>query len=129
MHSGNRKWLINLVYFLLTISVLFSVTMISSCNTAGIPHLKEIYAESFDFGAAVPPPAFSNHELVRLMSQQFSILTPENELKPDFVLDVEECVRLTEKTGDETAVSVQFTSAGRLLKFGKKTVSRYMATQ
>ena len=53
-----------------------------------VPSLKEIYAGKFDFGSAAPQSVFSNPTWTNLIKEQFSILTPENELKPDSVLDV-----------------------------------------
>ena len=85
-----------------------------------IPSLKELYAGSFDFGAAVPQYAFSNPALRELMISQFSILTPENELKPDSVLDVPGSKKLVQDTGDETAVAVRFGGAEPLLKFAQE---------
>ena len=85
-----------------------------------VPSLKEIYAGEFDFGSAVPQSAFNNPKWEGLMLSQFSILTPENEMKPDSVLDVAKSKKLVEETGDETAVAVHFTAAQPLLRFAKK---------
>ena len=91
-------------------------------GTAGMaetPSLKDVYAGRFDFGAAAPRSAFGDAELEALMAEQFSILTPENELKPNFVVDWEESRRLTEQSGDETAIAVHFDSARPLLDFAR----------
>nr|SIP63166.1 Endo-1,4-beta-xylanase A precursor (EC 3.2.1.8) [uncultured bacterium] len=85
-----------------------------------VPSLKEIYADKFDFGAAAPQQAFRDIGLMKLMKQQFSILTPENELKPDAVLDTSASKKLVQETGDETAVAVRFDSAKPLLNFAQK---------
>ena len=82
-----------------------------------IPSLKEIYAGLFDFGTAAPQQVFSSMKLKQMILQQFSILTPENELKPDSVLDVKESRRLVETTGDETQVAVRIEAAKPLLNF------------
>ena len=84
-----------------------------------LPSLKEIYADRFDFGAAAPVSAFRNEKLKALMLEQFSILTPENELKPDAVLDVAASQKLVKETGDETAAAVHLDSAETLLDFAK----------
>ena len=89
-------------------------------SVTDIPSLKEIYAEKFDFGCALPQSAFSNKKWMAMAVRQFSILTPENELKPDSVLDVSGSKKLVEKTGDETSVAVHFTAAKPLLDFAKK---------
>ena len=82
-----------------------------------IPSLKEAYAGKFDFGAAAPSAAFRNIDLCKLMKYQFSILTPENELKPDSVLDVSKSRKLAEE--DETAVAIRLDAAKPLLNFAK----------
>ena len=85
-----------------------------------LPSLKEIYAGKFDFGSAAPFFAFSQPKLRELMTSQFNILTPENELKPDAVLDVEGSKKRLQETGDETTAEVHFDSAKPLLDFAKE---------
>ncbi len=84
-----------------------------------VPSLKEHYADRFDFGAAAPQYAFSNPNLRRLMADQFSILTPENELKPNYVVDWDKSRELVRETGDQTQVAVSFSSAKPLLDFAQ----------
>jgi endo-1,4-beta-xylanase len=62
---------------------------------------------------------FSNPTWMNLMKEQFSILTPENEMKPDSVLDVNASKKLVQETGDETAVAVHFDAAKALLRFAQ----------
>ena len=83
------------------------------------PSLKEIYAGRFDFGAAAPQHAFSDPRLTSMITDQFSILTPENELKPNYVVDWTKSRQLAEETGDETSVAVRFSAARPLLDFAK----------
>ena len=85
-----------------------------------IPSLKEIYAEKFDFGSAAPQMVFMDPKMMNLMKEQFSILTPENEMKPDSVLDVSGSVKLLEETRDETAVAVHFDATRALLRFAQR---------
>ena len=85
-----------------------------------MPSIREAYAGKFDFGAAVPRYAFGDPQLKALMLRQFSILTPENELKPDSVLDVQASRKLLKETGDETAVAVHFDAAATLLDFARE---------
>ena len=85
-----------------------------------LPSLKEIYAGKFDFGTAVPQTAFKSEKLTEMILQQYNILTPENELKPDSVLDVYGSKKLVKETGDETQVAVYIDSAKRLLDFAKE---------
>lgn len=84
-----------------------------------VPSLKEIYADKFDFGSAAPQMVFSVPMWTDLIKEQFSILTPENEIKPDSVLDVNSSIKLLEETGDETAVVVHFNAAKALLDFAQ----------
>ena len=103
-----------------TLSLLLLLCLLLGCSCAAgedAPSLKEIYAGKFDFGAAAPQSAFSNPDLRALMQQQFSILTPENELKPNFVVDWAGSRKLVQETGDETSVAVHFSSAKPLLDF------------
>nr|AHF26447.1 endo-1,4-beta-xylanase [uncultured bacterium Contig35] len=84
-----------------------------------LPSLKDAYAGKFDFGAAIPQQAFmGNLKLLELVKSQFNILTPENELKPDSVLDVNESRKLAQE--DETAVAVHFNAAKALLQFAQQ---------
>ena len=85
-----------------------------------VPSLKEIYADKFDFGSAAPGQVFSNPKWMNLIKEQFNILTPENEMKPDSVLDVSASKKLLEETGDETSVAVHFNAAKALLNFAQK---------
>lgn len=82
-----------------------------------LPSLKEIYAGLFDFGAAVPQHIVRNKTMMNFALRQFNIMTPENELKPDAVLDVAASKRLAQE--DETAVAVHFDAARPLLDFAK----------
>ena len=84
-----------------------------------LPSLKEIYADKFDFGVAAPQQAFYNNKLTDMILKQYSIVTPENELKPDSVLDVNGSIKLVNKTEDETQVAVHLDAAKPLLDFAK----------
>ena len=80
-----------------------------------LPSLKDVFAGKFEFGTALPQQALNNAKVKQLVLEQFNILTPENELKPDAVLDVAESRKLAKE--DETAVAVHFNSAKPLLNF------------
>ena len=82
--------------------------------------LKEAYAGKFDIGIAASGYVFWNPKAMELIQEQFNILTPENELKPDSVLDVSASARLVRETGDETSVAVRFNNAKALLDFAKE---------
>ena len=57
------------------------------------PGLKTVYRDSFDVGCAVTVPVLSVPKLADLIKKQFNVITLENELKPDSVLDIEESRR------------------------------------
>ena len=82
-----------------------------------MPALKDVYADLFDFGTALPQSATTNIELMKFVRSQFNIITPENELKPDSVLDVAASKKLAQE--DETAVAVRFNAVKNLLNFAK----------
>ena len=82
-----------------------------------LPSLKQVYAGRFDFGSCVPQQMLSDADAMQFCLDQFSILTPENELKPDSVLDVSASKALA--ADDETAVAVHFDAAKPLLDFAK----------
>ncbi len=107
------------------LALLVSLVLIVSLSSAAfaaeaepLPSLKDTYASSFDFGAAIPAQAFYDKDLLKLVKAQFSILTPENELKPDSVLDVAASKKLAVE--DDTAVAVHFNAATPLLKFAQE---------
>ena len=82
-----------------------------------IPSLREIYADKFDFGTAVSYMTAVNKSRMDFCASQFVIFTPENELKPDSVLDVAASRKLAAE--DETAVAVHFDAAKPLLDYAK----------
>ena len=101
---------------LLLLSLLFPYTAANAADP--LPSLKEIYADRFDFGTALPGNASQNMMIANLVCRQFSILTPENELKPSSVLDVPASKKLAQE--DDTAVAVRFDAARNTLEFAQK---------
>jgi len=101
----------------LILAVCLLWSSISVAAAEKLPSLKEIYSGKFDFGAAAPRTAFSTSAIKDLMKTQFSILTPENELKPNYVINWTESEKKVRETGDETAVVVHLDSAKPLLDF------------
>ena len=86
-------------------------------ESAALPSLKEVYADRFDFGTAVTFSELFNADRMAFYASQFSIMTPGNEMKPDFMLDVQKSAQLA-KT-DETAAAVRFDAVKPLLDFAK----------
>lgn len=83
-----------------------------------MPSLKEIYSGRFDFGSAIPRSLIANEKAAALIKDQFAIVTHENELKPESVLDIPACRKLAET--DETAVAINIDAARPLLDFAKE---------
>ena len=85
-----------------------------------VQSIKDVYADYFDFGFAAPQYVFDmgQNTLQEIIIKHASILTPENELKPDSVLDVNASKKLA--ADDETAVAIRLNNAAPLLKFAQK---------
>jgi len=66
----------------------FSVLAPRMERATGLPALKDLYRDYFDFGCAVTYREAVNTQLMDFYASQFSIMTHGNELKPDSVLDV-----------------------------------------
>jgi len=115
--TGMKKCFAGLIALML---LLYCIPALGETAADTLPSLKEVYAGKFDFGSAAPSRAFTDYYMQQLMLAQFSILTPENELKPDSVLDSYMSKKQVKETGDETAVAVRFNAAKPLLDFAKK---------
>ena len=85
-----------------------------------LPALKDVYADKFDVGCAVNGWDAANAKRMDFAASQFNIMTHENELKPDAVLDVSASRKLVKETGDETSVAVHFNNAKALLDYCQK---------
>ena len=97
----------------------FSVTSaeIAFEEAQTLPSLKEVYADRFDFGTAVTFSELFNADRMAFYASQFNIMTPGNEMKPDYIFDAFKSAQLART--DETAVAVRFDSAKPLLEFAK----------
>ena len=82
-----------------------------------LPSLKEYYADKFLFGSELSGSEFMDVGKLKFYKQQFAILTPGNELKPDSVFDKAASRKLIAETGDETQVAVTLKSAKAFLRY------------
>lgn len=82
-----------------------------------LPSLKELAAGRFDFGTCISQADVRNSARSQLVRYQYNIITPENELKPDSVLDLTASRRLAKE--DDTAVAVHFSAAMPILNFAR----------
>ncbi|MBQ4579162.1 MAG: endo-1,4-beta-xylanase [Clostridia bacterium] len=87
---------------------------------AGIPSLKEVYADYFDFGTAVVANEVLDTDRMEFYKSQFNIFTYGNEMKPDSLINVAACKNAVRKTGDETVVEVKFDRCIPLLEWAQE---------
>ncbi|MBR6525149.1 MAG: endo-1,4-beta-xylanase [Clostridia bacterium] len=87
---------------------------------AGIPSLKDVYAEYFDFGTAVTGNEVLDADRMAFYESQFNIFTAGNEMKPDSLLNVGECIKAVRQGGDQTVVKVKFESCIPLLDWAQE---------
>ena len=83
-----------------------------------IPSLRETYAALFDFGTALTEKECLSKARMAFCASQFSIVTPGNELKPDFVLDVRKSAELSAE--DDAAVAISLDRALPMLTFARE---------
>lgn len=93
----------------------FTLELDQPAYDMSLPSLKEAYADYFDFGCAVTQSEALDKARMDFYASQFCIVTPGNELKPDFVLDVAASRQLAKD--DETAVAVRFDAAKPMLDY------------
>ena len=87
---------------------------------AGIPSLKEVYAEYFDFGTAVTGSEVYLKDRMDFYATQFNIYTPGNEMKPDAILNVGGSSFAVRSSGDQTQVRVKFDRCKPLLDWAQE---------
>ncbi len=87
---------------------------------AGLPSLKEIYADKFDLGSAVVGSEVLEEKRMDFYASQFNIFTAGNEMKPDALLDMAETRKAVRTTKDQTTVKVKFDSCIPLLDWAKE---------
>ena len=68
--------------------------------------LKDLYADYFSIGVAVPNSALNNSVYTDLIKQQYNSITSENEAKPDSLIDIETSKSDLEKYQESPAVKL-----------------------
>ena len=96
----------------------FSVLAPRMERATGLPALKDLYRDYFDFGCAVTYREAVNTQLMDFYASQFSIMTHGNELKPDSVLDVPASALLSRE--DPGAVAIRLDAARPLMDYAAK---------
>ncbi len=92
---------------------------INTFGKAGIPSLKEVYADKFDVGTAVVGSEVLDEDRMAFYATQFNIMTMGNEMKPDSLLDMAETRKQVRTTKDQTIVCVKFDSCIPFLDWAK----------
>ncbi|MHC1786435.1 MAG: endo-1,4-beta-xylanase [Christensenellales bacterium] len=95
----------------------FSLATLSGSYPMDLPSLKTLYADYFDFGCAVTGREAMNPQLMAFYATQFNIMTPGNELKPDFVLDIARSKALSK--ADQSQVAIRLDPAKPLLDYAQ----------
>ncbi len=75
--------------------------------------LSEVYKDDFLMGVAIPAMDITDTSRMALISQQFTSMTCENEMKPDFLLNHE----LTIEKGDEVTPVIDYKRADAVLSY------------
>ena len=94
---------------------------ISTFGQAGLPSLKELYADQFVFGTAVTGNEVIDEARMKFYASQFGIFTPGNEMKPDYLLDMAETRKQVRATKDQTVVCTKFDTCIPLLDWAQAT--------
>ena len=104
---------------------LFCVLLLCAASAAAegpdprsLPSLREFYADYFYFGSAMNAAETLKADLKALYASQYSITTPENELKPESVLDLPASKKAAQD--DQGSVALSFQSVKPLLEFAKE---------
>ncbi len=92
---------------------------INTFGKAGIPSLKDVYADKFDVGTAVVGSEVLDEDRMEFYKSQFSIFTMGNEMKPDYLLDMAETRVQLRRTKDQTTVCVKFDTCIPMLDWAK----------
>ena len=104
-----------MIFMALCLAFSFASASAAATDSASLPSLKEFYADYFDFGSAVSSRELNSASRRALLAAQYSIITPENELKPENVISVYNSAKASAE--DQGNVSLQFYSAKPLLDF------------
>ena len=107
------------IFFLLTIGLLVALlcSFAAAEEITSYPSLKEFYAPYFAFGSALSSREASDTDRQAFYAAQYAIITPENELKPENVIDEYNSSKAAKK--DQGSVALHFNSVKPILEFAK----------
>lgn len=103
--------------------LLFAAPAAAAAGTSfdmSLPSLKAFYAKYFDFGSAVSGKELKDEQRRAFFAGQYAVITPENELKPENVLDAAASKAAVQNGAGEGTVEVAFYSAKPILDFVKE---------
>lgn len=93
----------------------FNVEMTEVLFDNSLPSLHQAFSDYFDVGVAMNRGQSNDKARMEFAARQFNIMTHENELKPDAVIDIAASKKLAAE--DETAVAIRLDSAKPMLNF------------
>ena len=82
MLSDNKKKVLIITVIIAAVVIAIAAIVVCCFNAYKDPRLKNIFRK-FDIGCAISGSMLSEPELLDIVREQFTIITPENELKPD----------------------------------------------
>ncbi len=107
------------IRFILAICLVLSMLPAAVAGAIeALPSLQEFYAPYFDFGSAISSKEAADTDREAFYAAQYSIVTPENALKPESVIDLYNSAKAT-KT-DQGSVAVHFQAVKSLLDLAKR---------
>ena len=109
-----KKMIVTMLAVCLVMPLLFSF---ASGETVTYPSLKDFYAPYFDFGSAMSTKEATDNARTAFYVAQYSIVTPENALKPENVIDEYNSAKAAKN--DQGSVALHFNAAKPLLEFAK----------
>ena len=83
-----------------------------------LPSLKEFYADYFDFGSAMSSTEVRDTDRLSFYAEQYAIITPENALKPENVIDQYNSAKAAKE--NQGNVALYFNSVKPLLNFAQE---------
>ena len=101
----------------LTLCCLFAFAD-SAYDPLSLPSLKDFYAGYFDFGSSLNSNELQKKSYLPFYAAQYSIITPENELKPENVLDIPNSKKAAQD--DQGNVVLSFYPVKPLLAYAKE---------
>lgn len=85
--------------------------------TPEMEYLKDV--ADFDVGTVVNPERLEDPDFCELVKSHFNLVSFENQMKGEALLDVDGCQEAVAETGDETAVVCKFDQADKMVEWAR----------